>query len=107
MDKCIQKYRNDLSQKLKTIHSKNPKYYWKILNASSKDKKCAVDINDMYNVLKHVNESEFEETNRQDNYATSATDEVNEISDEFLNPRIIENDIIEAVRKNPLDLIVS
>ena len=99
MDKCIQKYRNDLSQKLKTIHSKNPKDYWKILNASSKDKKCAVDINDMYNFLKHVNEREFEETNRQDNHATSATDEVNAISDEFLNPMISENDIIEAVRK--------
>ena len=55
MDNCVQRYRNDLSQKLKNLRSTNPKDYWKILNASSKDKKCAVDINDMYNFLKDVN----------------------------------------------------
>ena len=47
MDNCVQRYRYDLSQKLKNLRSTNPKDYWKILNASSKDKKCAVDINDM------------------------------------------------------------
>ena len=85
---------------LKKLRSTNPKDYWKILNASSKDKKCAVDINDMYNFLKDVNGSDFEEQYYQDsNYSASVTSEVNEIYDEFLNSVIREDDIIEAIRK--------
>ena len=100
MDNCVQRYRYDLSQKLKNLRSTNPKDYWKILNASSKDKKCAVDINDMYNFLKDVNKSEFEEQYHQDsNYSASIASEFNEISDELLNSVIREDDIIEAVRK--------
>ena len=68
MDNCVQRYRNDLSQKLKNLRSTIPIDYWKILNASSKNKKCAVDINDIYNFLKHVNESDFEEQYYQDSH---------------------------------------
>ena len=65
-----------------------------------KIKKCAVDINDMYNFLKDVNESDFEEQYYQDsNHSASVNSEINEISDEFLNSVICEDDIIEAVRK--------
>ena len=37
------------------MRSTNPRDYWKILNASNTNNKCAVDINDMFHFLKSVN----------------------------------------------------
>ena len=54
----------------------------------------------MCNFLKDVNESEFEEQFYQEsNYSASVNSEVNEISDEFLNSVIREDNIKEAVRQ--------
>lgn len=33
------------------LHSTNPKDFWKILNTSDKNTKCAIDINDVYNLF--------------------------------------------------------
>ena len=55
---CIKDYKTELTQKLTNMRSTNPRDYWKILNASNTNNKCAVDtcINDLFHFLKSVNE---------------------------------------------------
>jgi hypothetical protein len=38
MDTSIRKYRQKMKKELKTLRSKNPKEYWKILNKGPKEK---------------------------------------------------------------------
>lgn len=38
------------------LHSINTKDYWKMLNATSRDRECAVNSDDMYNYLIDANE---------------------------------------------------
>ena len=68
----------------------------KFLNASSKDKKYAVDINDNYNFLEDVNKSDLEEQCHDvSSYSASIFIKFNEIFGELLNSVIREDDIIE------------
>ena len=58
IDTCVREYRSALTNKLTNLRSTNPKDCWKILNSGNKDKKCAVDIEDMYNFMKEVNNAD-------------------------------------------------
>ena len=98
MDKCIKDHRKKLSQKLSNLRSTNSRDYWEILNASSYNKKCSVDIDDMYNFLKNINE----DTDSDDHVHTIEVDSFNcenSTNDTFLNCEISENEIETAVKK--------
>lgn len=55
MNECIKKYRKGITGKIK-----NTKKFWKILYSTCKDKKCAIVINDYFNFIKGITESEDE-----------------------------------------------
>ena len=100
MDNSIKKHRNDITKKLSDLHSKNPKDYWKILNVSNKNSKCAVDVDAVYSFLKNINENVIFDSNQ----CNIDDDEkvVNNFSDEILdslNCEIKDEEILEAVKR--------
>ena len=98
MDKCIKDNKTDLTRKLKKMRSTNPKDYWKFLNASNTNNKCAVDINDMFQFLKSVNEcgNDFDNEVDSDNNDCTANDS-SYMSD--VNCTISDDEILHAVKK--------
>lgn len=79
------------------LHSKNPKDYSKILNADSKNNSNAIDINNMFEFMKGMNEYEV------DDNIESLPDVNTEVhfSDAYniLNLPISDEDILDAVEK--------
>lgn len=79
------------------LHSKNPKDYSKILNAGSKTNSNAIDINNMFEFMKGMNEYEV------DDNIESLPDVNTEVhfSDAYniLNLPISDEDILDAVEK--------
>ena len=99
IDTCVREYRSALTNKLTNLRSTNPKDYWKILNSGNKDKKCAVDIEDMYNFMKEVNNADPEDHIPNSFNPIPVRNETQLISDDLLNTPIREEEIIEAVQK--------
>ena len=48
MDTSIRKYRQKMKNELKTLRSKNPKEYWKILNMGQKKKQPNISNDVLY-----------------------------------------------------------
>ena len=100
MDESIKNDRKNIAKKLKDLHSTNPKDYWKILNRSDKNKKCAVDINDMYNFLKDMNEdNNYNGAPHNLDEQEDVTNFSNDFSDDILNCAISDEEILKSVKK--------
>lgn len=79
------------------LHSKNPQDYSKILNAGSKTNSNAIDINNMFEFMKGMNEYEVDdniESLPDVNTEVDFSDAYN-----FLNLPISDEDILDAVEK--------
>ena len=88
MDKCKNNYTNKLARKLSELRSTNSKEYWKILNSTNKNKKCAVDVNEMFQFMKDLNAGDCDDEfigNSGFSY-TVRNDEIYRV-DESLNPK--------------------
>ncbi|MEW8548328.1 MAG: hypothetical protein AB2693_32900, partial [Candidatus Thiodiazotropha sp.] len=60
MNKFIDKYNQSNEQKLRNLHNKHPKEYWKFLNSvKNKELSETPDINTFYEYFKEANSSEF------------------------------------------------
>lgn len=96
MDECIKNYRKSITEKIKNVRTTNTKEYWKILNSTCKDKKCAVDINDYFNFIKGISETEDESlaVDNDDYFLNVAYENV----DDFLNCEIDDGEILAAVK---------
>jgi hypothetical protein len=55
MDTSIRKYRQKMKNELKTLRSKNPKEYWKILNMGQKKKQPNISNDVLYDFSKNLN----------------------------------------------------
>ena len=95
----VPKYRSALTNKLTNLRSTNPKDYWKILNSANKDKKCAVNIEDIYNFMKEVNNADPDDHIQNSFNPISVRKETQLISDDLLNTQTKEEEIKEAVQK--------
>lgn len=93
MDKCIKNYKLELIKKLVNLYFNNLKDYWKIFNVGSKNNLSVVDINDMFEFLKGMNECEVD--NNNENLLEVV---VMDIYD-FLNFFISDEEILEVVKK--------
>ena len=98
-DNCVRRFRNDLSHQLKNLRLKNPEDYWKILNSTNKNKKCAVDINEMYTFMTDINKTDSEELTPSNLYTSPVSYDIQTLSDDLLNMPIQEEEIREAVKK--------
>ena len=64
MDESIKAYRVSLKTKLKTMKSKNPKDYWKLINAGKKKGSSSkISIDDLYNFFKDLNAGDINDNN--------------------------------------------
>ena len=90
IDNCVRKLRNDLSHQLKNLRLKNPEDYWKILNSTNKNKKCAVDINEMYTFMKDINKTDSEELTPSNLYTSPVSNDIQTLSEDLLNMPIQE-----------------
>lgn len=79
------------------LHSKNRKDYSKIINSGSKNNSNAIDINNMFEFMKGMNEYEVDdniESLPDVNTEVDFSDAYN-----FLNLPISDEDILDAVEK--------
>lgn len=97
MDKCIKNHKSELTKNLVNLHSNNPKDYSKILNAGSKINSNAIDINNMFEFMKGMNEYEVDdniESLPDVNTEVDFSDAYN-----FLNLPISDEEILDAFEK--------
>lgn len=95
LDRCIKDYKTNLFQKLKNLRSKNSTDFWKTLNQSNQVSKCAINIDDMYDFLRSMNETE-----RTDSYNMEQPNIEYEVTScEFLDSTITDDEILPAVKK--------
>ena len=94
MDNCIKNYKNGIARKLTELRSTNPKEYWKILNSSNENKKCAVDIDRMFRFMSDMNAGDCD-----DDFLANSDNSDIASNDEILNSVITEDEIEKAVRK--------
>lgn len=96
MDECVKQYKKSITEKIKNVRTTNTKEYWKILNSTCKDKKCAVDVNDYFSFIKGIAETEDESLAvENDEYFLNVA---HENVDDFLNYEIDDGEILAAVK---------
>lgn len=93
LTKNFNRYKNIKIEKLRTLKSKDPKEYWRLLNTctSTKAKDNPVPIEDFYNFFERINNSVASESETVTNQ-----NDINPINEE-INLPITPYEIVQAV----------
>lgn len=94
MDNAVKTYNTGITRKLMQLRSTNTKDFWNILNSSKRDSKSPVNIKDMFDFFKNINEGSLSPDSD-----TLHEPQVDGSSNEFLNCEINESEITDAVKK--------
>ena len=90
----INKYNQNMQNKLRKLKSTNPKDYWKIMNSINKNKdNDSIDIETLYNFFKNLNE-QGHDANDDVNINIDTTDD-----EELLNSFITEAEILKCIKQ--------
>lgn len=90
----INKQKHSNAQRLREIHSKQPKTYWRYLNSlKTTDSVNVPPVEDFYNFFKEVNSSRYEESFDFEESGFNGED-----ADDILNVAISEQEICTAIR---------
>lgn len=98
IDKCIKGYKMDLIRKFKNLCFINFKEYWKILNILKLLNKCVVDINNMFDYLRGINDCENDDEFNIE-YSDFLLNVEIEMFDVIFNSIIGDEEILEVVKK--------
>lgn len=94
MDNAVKTYNTGITRKLMQLRSTNTKDFWNILNSSKRDSKSPVNIKDMFDFFKNINEGSLSSDSD-----TLHEPQVDGSSTELLNCKINESEITDAVKK--------
>ena len=93
----INKFNRLQQKKLRKLHDKNPKQYWKILNSiDDKDEKSNIELDTLFNFFKDLNKSNDSAYDDQTNNNINV--HIDEETDDILNCYITENEIIKGIK---------
>ena len=81
-------------KKLRSLKSRNPKEYWKILNSENETNDCQVPINELHDFFKELNGH-----NTNNPQQLNATHEHNIVENKEINESICENEIRKAINQ--------
>lgn len=94
MDNAVKTYNTGITRKLMQLRSTNTKDFWNILNSPKRDSKSPVNIKDMFDFFKNINEGSLSPDSD-----TLHEPQVDGSSNELLNCEIKESEITDAVKK--------
>ena len=84
-------------KKLRKLHDKNPKQYWKILNSiDNKDEKSDIELDTLFEFFKDLNKSN--DSAYDDQIDNNINVHIDEETDDILNYYITENEIIKGIK---------
>ena len=95
MDENIIRYNNEISNKMKTLKTKNPREFWKLFNRCNTRNKSDISINTLFDFFKELNKNKFE----NDPDLHFENDVNSESTNDFLNGVITADEIIKVIKK--------
>ena len=96
LDTSMSRHRKDMQNKLKTMRTKNPKEFWKILNKSKRKEQPDIPVDTFFEFYKELNQK----PNQKDtpNLPEPEVQETNQINEE-INKYIDKNEILNCIKK--------
>ena len=93
----INKFNRLQLKKLRKLHDKTPKQYWKILDSiDNKDEKSDIELDTLFDFFKDLNKNNDSAYN--DQTANNINVHIDEENDDILNCYITENEIIKGIK---------
>ena len=93
----INKFNRLQQKKLRKLHDKNPKQYWKILNSiDDKDEKSNIELDTLLKFFKDLNKTN--DSAYDDQTDNNINMHIDEETDDILNCYITENEIIKGIK---------
>lgn len=95
LDTSMSRHRKDMQNKFKTMRTKNPKEFWKILNKSKRKEQPDIPVDTFFEFYKELNQK----PNQKDtpNLPEPEVQETNQISEE-INKYIDKNEILNCIK---------
>ena len=96
LDTSMSRHRKDMQNKLKTMRTKNPKEFWKILNKGKRKEQPDIPVDTFFEFYKELNQKPDQKDTP--NLPEPEIQETNQINEE-VNKYIDKNEILNCIKK--------
>ena len=96
LDKTRRKYRQNLCRRLKNMHTKDPKEFWKILNQRKRKTQPNISLQKLFEFFKNLNTTPSDDIGAD--WPNLNVEELNQLNYQ-LNIRIEKEEILKCIKK--------